>query len=1116
MKSYLSLFVLMLAPFIALAQTQPDWVRYPSLSPDGTTIVFTYMGDLYRIPASGGEARQLTFHEAHDFMPVWSNDGTKIAFASNRYGNFDVFVMEAAGGPAVRLTWHSNDEHPYSFSHDDQHVIFGGVRQDLAEHRQFPTGSMSELYQVPVRGGRIAQLFSIPAELVQVSRDGSRMVYQDKKGGENEWRKHHISAIARDIWLYEPATNRHTMLTTFGGEDRQPVFSADQQSLFYLSAENGTFNVHRMRLPQAGTTPGQSPSPQQGNTPQSAATTTTAPVAPSEQITHFETHPVRFLSQGGGTLAFTWHGELYTMRENGEPTRVPFTIRTQAGSNTDKFISINGGVSEMAISPNGKEIAFIARGEVFVTSVDGAMTKRITNTPETERFVTFTPDGNAVMYASERDGRWSIFQTERVRSEEPFFFASTLLRERAVVTADVDAYQPQVSPDGRKLAYISDRRNLVVRDLASGAETRLLDGEDLIHMRDGDQYLTWSPDSRWLLFDWRKRLSISEVLLIAADGSRRVNLTESGYSDSGARWVNEGKQMIWFTDRDGLRSYASSGRTETDVYSMFFTQEAWDTFNLTEDELKLRKAVEAALKKDETPAATPSAGNRRGAAAAAASGATPAADATPALTFDWTGLTDRRARLTIHSSALSDAVLSKDGEKLYYLARFEQNYNLWETNLRTRETKMTARLNTGPGSLFWDKDMENLYLLSRGSISKLNLTAGSSSSIRIAGEMTYDAALERAHMFDHVYNRTRNLYYEPTFHGIDWDFMYEAYKPKLAHVGNSYEFAELLAEMLGELNVSHSGARYNDSIDNPDETASLGIFMDYAHTGNGIRIAEVIQGGPLDKAGSGIVAGMVIESIDGVAITPDRDVASFLNRKAGQFVMLELVGSGRGERKQFVAKPITLGEERALLYRRYIRLNEAEVSEKSGGRLGYVHIPGMGDGPFRSVLQDMLGKYFDREAIVVDTRFNGGGDLVADLVMFFTGVQFNTYATADRDFDAEPTRRWTKPTISLYNESMYSDGHCYAAAYSELELGLSVGMPVPGTCSFASWETLPDGTRWGVVPISARNFHGEWMENNETSPTILVKNMPGFIDRGVDQQLERAIQEMLRQLDENR
>lgn len=1066
MKSTVTILLLTVCSVIATAQVNPEWIRYQTISPDGSQIVFTYMGDLYKVASTGGDAVQLTFHEAHDFMPVWSNDGSKIAFASDRYGNFNIYIMDAMGGPAERLTYHSNDESPFSFSHDDKHVIFGALRQDLAEHRQFPTAVQPELYKVPVSGGRVDQIFTIPAEFVQVSRDGSRMVYHDKKGTENDWRKHHISSITRDIWLYDASTNKHTMLTTFEGEDRQPIFSTDENSIYYLSAEGGTFNVQKMSIENP---------------------------AQREQLTHFDVHPVRFLSYGGGVLAFGYHGELYTMRVGGQPQKVEVRIRTQAKSNPDKFISINGGVQEMAISPNGKEIAFIARGEVFVTTVDGALTKRITNTPEAERFVTFTPDGNGLVYSSKRDGRWSIFKTEKVREGEPFFYAATLLRETPLVQDDVDNYLPSFSPDGKKLAYVAGRRTIRVKELASGNTTDLLTPEELFHMRDGDQSFVWSPDSEWLLINWRKRLSTGDVLLMAADGSKRINLTESGYSDGSAKWVNGGKQMLWFSNRDGLRSYATSGRTERDVYSMFFTQDGWDKFNMSEDDYKLFKAVEAVAKNDNAQK--------------------DASDATKKLEIDWNNLTDRKTRLTIHSSLLSDAVLSKDGEKLYYLTQFENNYNLWETNLRTRETKQTARLNTGPGSLEWDKDMENLYLLSRGGISKINLSAGSSSPIRISGEMKYNEIHEREHLFDHVYIRTKNIFYEPTFHGIDWDFMYEEYKKVIPHVGNSYEFAEVLSEMLGELNVSHAGARYSNSIDNADATASLGIFKDYSHTGDGIKIVEVIQGGPLDKAGFNIIPGMIIEKIDGEVISPDKDVAYYLNRKADTFVLLDITGPGRNQSKQIVVKPISLGQERALLYQRYIRINEAEVNEKSNGRLGYVHIPGMGDGPFRSVLQDMLGKYYDREAVIVDTRFNGGGDLVADLVMFFTGVSFNTYATADMDVGGEPTSRWTKPTLSLYNESMYSDGHCYAIAYAELELGKTVGMPVPGTCSFAGWETLADGTRWGVVPVSARSKGGLWMENLQTDPMIWVKNMPGYIDNGIDQQLERAIEELLKDLD---
>jgi C-terminal processing protease CtpA/Prc len=372
---------------------------------------------------------------------------------------------------------------------------------------------------------------------------------------------------------------------------------------------------------------------------------------------------------------------------------------------------------------------------------------------------------------------------------------------------------------------------------------------------------------------------------------------------------------------------------------------------------------------------------------------------------------------------------------------------------------------------------------------------------------------ERRQMFEHVYIRTKNIFYEPTFHGNDWDMLYNEYQKYLPHIGNSYEFAEMLSEMLGELNVSHAGAGYNNSIDNADATASLGIFMDYEHTGDGILISEVLKGGPLDKATLNVEPGMIIEKIDGVTVSPTRDVASYLNRKADKFVLLELTGPGNNDRKQITVKPISLQDERNLLYERFIRINRQEVNEKSNGQLGYVHIPGMGDGPYRSIYEDMLSKYHDRKAVIVDTRFNGGGDLVADLAMFFTGTEFNTYATADKVVGGEPTSRWTKPTLSLINESMYSDGHCYASAYTELEIGTTVGMPVPGTCSFAGWEGLPDGTFWGVVPVSAKNMSGEWMENNQTEPMIRVKNMPGVIDNGRDQQLERAIEELLKEVD---
>lgn len=468
--------------------------------------------------------------------------------------------------------------------------------------------------------------------------------------------------------------------------------------------------------------------------------------------------------------------------------------------------------------------------------------------------------------------------------------------------------------------------------------------------------------------------------------------------------------------------------------------------------------------------------------------------------------------MTPQSGRLSDAVLSKDGEKLYFLSASQDGLNLWETQLRTKETKIKIRLGKKRGgSLQWDFKKEALYALIDGQISTLDLEKEERKILPINGEIEYDKLKTYQYQLEHVYQRTKHIFYEPTFHHNNWDELYQTYKKYLPSIGNNYEFSDLLSEFLGELNVSHSGARYaGEDLKNKDETAALGIFMDNQYKGEGIKITEVIKGGPLDKAEFDIEPGMIITKIDGEPLTTAVDVAHFLNRKAGGFILLEV--SGR-QPSQIRVKPITLAEENALLYKRFVRINAKEVERLSKGRLGYVHIPGMADGPFRNVYEEMMGKYADKEGVLIDTRFNSGGDLVSDLAMFLTGEQFLTYATAEKEVGKEPYWRYLKPTVLLFNESNYSDGHCFAQAYTDLKIGKTVGMPVPGTCSWSGWETLSKGLRWGVVPVGVKNKSGQWMENNPTLPSFQVKNDPNVISKGQDEQLEKAVAELLSQLD---
>jgi tricorn protease len=404
-------------------------------------------------------------------------------------------------------------------------------------------------------------------------------------------------------------------------------------------------------------------------------------------------------------------------------------------------------------------------------------------------------------------------------------------------------------------------------------------------------------------------------------------------------------------------------------------------------------------------------------------------------------------------------------------------------------------------------------LLADGKISKINPDGWKKEAVSINGELTFDLLAERTHMFDHVWRRTKTMFYISNYHGAPWDELKKEYGKHLPYIGNGYEFSELLSEMLGELNVSHSGSRYNFSTPNDDNTSSLGIFMDYNHKADGIRIAEVITGGPLDKANVAVKAGMIIEQIDGEVVAANQDIAKNLNRKAGKFTSLSVFDPATSSRKTVTVKPISQGEENQLLYKRWVRKNQEEVERLSNGQLGYVHIPGMSDGPYRTVYEEMMGKYYDKKGVVVDTRFNGGGDLVADLAMFFTGKKFLEYGIESRPVGMEPTFRWTKPTLAMFNEANYSDGHCFACGYQDLAIGKTVGMPVPGTCSFAGWEMLQDGaTRWGAVPVSTKNNKGQWLENVETVPDFQIKNEPSVISAGRDQQLEKAVEELLKSI----
>jgi len=1061
------------------AASAPLWLRDVKISPDGTEIAFTYHGDIYKVAASGGRAVRLTTVDSYESEPIWSPDGKSIAFASDRHGSLDVFVMPAAGGPAKRLTSYSGTEIPEAFSPDGKSVLFSSAIQDPVESATFPSGRLTELYSVPTTGGRVEQLLATPAQMIAHTPDGKSFVYQDVKGMENEWRKHHTSSVTRDLWRYDYATKRHTKLTEHAGEDRNPVVSPDGKTLYFLSErDGGSMNVYAAPLADA-----------------SKAT----------PLTSFSGHPVRFLSQGSnGLLAMAFDGEIYTMRPGSKPEKVEIEIIAD-DYNPVEFISIASGSEGAVPSPDGKQVAFVKRGEVFVTSVDYATTRQITSTPAAEYELSWGSDNRSLYYTSERDGLKAIYRARIGRDADTDFAHATSVIEEPVFPSDgTERNAPAVSPDGKKLAYMENRCRLMVTDLPSADKSKLLAGgkEKFPH---GDIEFDWSPDSRFITFSLiaNGRDPYSDIALVNVDGDPQVTLlTQTAYIDGEPVWSRDGGAILFKSNRYGLRSHASWG-SQDDIMAVFVNREALERFNLSEEDMKLRKEEEKAAKSaaDEGSDSDKKKTKEK-------KGTAKKTDDEPLVTVERDGIEDRVVRLTPWSGDMSGMVADKDFETLYFLCATDKGYDLWKKDLRKGDVTIAKRFDIKGANLLLDADASAIFVLGNGVMKKVSIPGEKTDNITASGRMKLDRAMEREAMFNQVCREEKERFYTTSMHGVDWDAMTAHYRKFLPHIINNYDFAEMLSEMLGELNVSHTGSGYNGHRAD-EQSASLGLLYDLSYTGAGMRVAEIVQGGPFDKSDTRLKVGDVITSVNGAKIDASTDMTSLFNGLVGKRT---LVGFGNGQEE--VIKPISTSAFNQLLYRRWVRSRAAEVDRLSGGRLGYVHIRSMADASYRDIYSDILGKYNTREGIVIDTRWNGGGRLHEDIEVLFSGQKYLTQEVRGVDVCDMPSRRWNKPSIMITCEADYSNAHGTPWVYKTRGIGRVVGMPVPGTMTSVNWVTLQDPSLYfGIPVIGYRTAEGTYLENSQLEPDIRVANDPASVVKGEDRQLRTAVTELLREID---
>lgn len=1066
MKKILLALIAPLATASAMAQSDPLWMRFPAISPDGKTVAFSYKGDIWTVPANGGQARQITTNPAYDAYPVWSPDSRQIAFASSREGSLDVYVVGRDGGVPRRVTTDSGDEYPMAWRTDSTIMLKASI---MPKATSIVFADFSQVYEVSANGGRMRLFSDIPMEDISVGKDGA-MLYHDKKGYEDPFRKHHQSPICRDIWLYKGGD--YTKLTDFAGEDRNPVWGNDANTYYYLSEEDGTFNVYKRHLGETAKT----------------------------QLTHYKGNPVRYLTRStDGTLCYAYDGAIYTLKEGSQPVRLNLT--TVADDGTDKLQRqvLRSGATEFAVSPSGKEIAFVVHGDVYVTSIDYATTKRITDTPEQERNVNFSPDGRSLVYASERGGLWQIYQTSIVNKDEKQFTYATQLKEEQLVKSSLVDMQPAYSPDGKSVAYIEDRGALKAVDVKTKAVRQLMDGKFQYSYSDGDLWFQWSPDSKWLLSNYigHGGWNNSDIALVPADGSQKItNLTNSGYNDNNGRWVLGGKAMLFMSDRAGYRSHGSWG-AEDDAYIMFFDLDAYERFRMGKEERALYDEAHKKEKADTTKKKKPLIKLGKKAKDDKKK------EEAKTLKFDLANCRDRVIRLTVNSSHMADAILSPGGDTLYYQARFEGGYDLWKHDLVENKTEIVMK-SVGYG-LEADKDFKHLYVYNNG-IKQIDLAKNSQKGIDFEANFNYRPYEERAYIFNHVWQQVKDKFYDPKLHGVDWEGYKKTYAKFLPYINNNYDFRDMLSEMLGELNGSHTGARYYPS-GAQLKTAALGLFFDNDYEGDGLKVEEVINRGPFAVRNTGVKKGCIIEAIDGQKILKDSDYTSLLDGKAGKMTRVSVFDPSKKKHFDVVVKAISRSAQSDLLYRRWVDRNRKMVDSLSHGTIGYVHVKAMDSESFRTVFSQLLSDSMrQKKAVIVDERHNGGGWLHDDLCTLLSGKQYAKFIAHGKYIGYDPWNKWVKPSCVMICEDDYSNGHGFPAVYKTLGIGKLVGAPVAGTMTAVWWERMMNGMVFGIPQVGNQAMDGTFFENKELKPDIEVYNTPADYETGNDEQLKAAVE----------
>jgi len=1069
-KRILFLFtLLLLLPALAgvYAQEEARLLRFPAIH--GNQIVFTYAGDLYTVDASGGTARKITSDIGFEMFAKFSPDGKNIAFTGQYDGNTEVYLIPSTGGVPVRLTYSATlgrDDVSDRMGPNNIVMCWKGNDEIIVRSRAIEFNDFKgQLFSVSTKGGDMKQLPLPRGGFSSFSPDMKKLAYNRVFREFRTWKRYR-GGQADDIWIYDFDTKTTENITNNPAQDIFPMWSGDK--VYFISDRDSRFNLFSYDTKTKET----------------------------KKLTDFKEYDIKFPSLGDNAIVFENGGFIYKFDIASEKLeKVTVYLQEDFAVGRNKLVDVSKRVSNYEISPDGSRALFGARGDIFTVPNKNGNTRNLTNTPGVhERASKWSPDGKWIAYISDKTGEDEIYIIPQDGSGEA-----------KQITSGSHNYKFQLlwSPDSKKIAWTDREQYLYYADVDSKKVTTVTKS-DFLEMND----FSWSPDSKWLTYSKPEEKEMSRIWVFSLEDKKEYSITDGWFASSGPVFSSDGKYIYFESDRTFNPTYSQTEWNHAyqdmgKIYLVTLSKNTKSPFAPKSDEVAIKETSKQPKKES--------------------------AEKEPAekevMKIDFDGITNRIVELPVVGANYFD--IRTVGSKVFYLrhnskdekVKFlsydvdqQKETDLGEINgyeISADGKKMLVGQNGGYGII--DLPSAKVELRERLNLSDM--------------KVNLDRKAEWVQIFNECWRQMRDFLFDPNLHKVDWQKVHDTYFPLVKYVNHRADLTYIIGEMIGELNIGHSYVGGGD-YPKPEriQMGLLGAKLEKDEATGYYKIVKILKGenwdkdvrSPLTEIGVNVKEGDYILAVDGKSVKDMKTIYEALINKAGKQVTLTINSEPKeAESRSVVVVPTD--DEHPLYYYNWVESNIEKVNKASNGRIGYIHIPDMGP----EGLNEFIKHYYpqiEKEALIIDDRGNGGGNVSPMITERLRRAPAMITITRNSKPTLEPGGTFYGPKVLLLDEFSASDGDIFPYRFKHYKLGKLIGKRSwGGVVGIRGSLPLLDGGFLNRPEFSRYDLEGtSWViEGHGVDPDIVVDNDPAKEYEGIDEQLNKAVSELLEELKTN-